>query len=92
MAKTELGKLRLDGSNAKPFGDGLHLITANGWAAVLIPTDAASVKAAAPSSTGKTRMVGTTRGFLGIGGTDVKVSINATTPMQPGTEQPGVQG
>lgn len=39
----------------------------------------AAKDAAQPSSTGKTRVVATTSGYTGFG--DVKVSLNATIPL-----------
>lgn len=47
-----------------------------------IPYGPAAKKAAAPSRSGKTRVLATTSGFARIPGTDLGVSLNVTIPLQ----------
>jgi hypothetical protein len=45
---------------------------------ITIPVDAATLAAAKPSSSGKTRLVATTNGFRRVG--PVSISLNVTAP------------
>ena len=53
---------------------------------IRIPMNPNAIQASGPSKSGKTRVLATTGGFVGVDGTDAKISLNVTLPL---TVQPG---
>ena len=64
-------------AQSQPRAMSIEYDSANDAVVITIPADATTIAAAAPSASGRSNIVATTKGFRDVDGTEVRVAVNA---------------